>query len=50
MTGVDGDFYLDNDTGDIYQKISGSWVLQMNIKGPKGDPGTVWLSGHGAPT
>lgn len=62
MTGVNGDFYLDIDTGNLYQKITGSWTLQMCLKGEKGDkgdagdpgtPGTngsTMYSGHGAPS
>jgi len=37
--GNNDDFYLDEDTGDVYQKTSGSWVFVMSIKGPKGDSG-----------
>jgi hypothetical protein len=37
--GIDNDLYIDNLTADIYQKQSGSWVLQTNIKGAKGDKG-----------
>jgi len=45
--GLDGDFRLLATTGDVYQKISGSWELVANIKGEQGvpgepgDPGTV---------
>lgn len=35
-TGVNGDVYLDNTTGDFYKKLVGSWVLQANLKGPIG--------------
>ncbi len=24
--GVDGDYYIDNATGDVYNKVSGSWT------------------------
>lgn len=34
--GVDGDFYLDGTTGDVYERISGAYVLQCNILGPAG--------------
>lgn len=37
--GVNGDYYLDNATGDVYQKVAGAWVLVANIKGPQGEPG-----------
>jgi len=45
--GVDGDFYLDTETSNVYKKISGTWTLQVNIKGvtgeagPKGDTGSI---------
>lgn len=35
-TGVNGDFYLNISTGDVYQKVSGTWLLIENIKGPAG--------------
>jgi hypothetical protein len=38
--GNDGDVYINLINDDIYSKISGNWVLQGNIKGEKGDPGT----------
>lgn len=34
--GNNGDFYLNLSTGDIYQKGSGSWTAQFNIKGANG--------------
>jgi hypothetical protein len=37
--GVDGDYFLDLNTYDLYNKVSGSWVLIGNIKGPQGPPG-----------
>lgn len=44
MTGINGDYYLDVDTGNVYQKGSGSWLLIGNIKGPAGPyPGLVSL-------
>jgi hypothetical protein len=60
--GDDGDYYLDNDTGDVYHKASGSWTVVANIIGPDGpngpqgvpgDPGTngaIWYDGSGAPS
>ena len=39
MTGVNGDYYLDVDTGDVYLKGSGSWSLIGNLKGPAGGGG-----------
>lgn len=37
MLGNDGDVYTDADNGDIYLKVTGSWVLQ-------GSPGSLALS------
>jgi hypothetical protein len=37
--GVDGDFYLNNSNGDVYQKASGAYALSTNIKGPQGTDG-----------
>ncbi len=31
--GLEGDYYLDNATGDVYQKTSGAYVLIVNLKG-----------------
>jgi hypothetical protein len=39
MSSKDGDYYLNSTTGDVYQKVSGTWVKKGNIKGPKGDAG-----------
>jgi hypothetical protein len=38
--GVDNDYYLNNTNGDVYKKLSGSYIVQTNIKGPQGNPGT----------
>lgn len=35
--GIDGDFYLENITGDYYERVAGVYVLQGNLKGPQGD-------------
>jgi hypothetical protein len=35
----EGDMYLDDATGDVYQVVGGVWVLQDNITGPQGPPG-----------
>lgn len=35
--GVDGDHYLDTDTGDVYLKSGGSWALEANIQAPPSD-------------
>jgi hypothetical protein len=65
LAGIDGDYYLNTTTGDIFQKQSGVWVKIGNLKGntgdtgPKGDTGdtgptgaagTQWYSGAGDPT
>ena len=53
--GVDGDFYLQTATFDIYQKKSGSYGVVMNIRGPqgptgpKGDTGDVGPAGPQGP-
>lgn len=37
--GIDGDSYVDLDTGNTYLKASGAWSLTGNIKGPEGETG-----------
>ena len=32
--GQDSDFWLDNSTGNVYERIAGVYSLQCNIKGP----------------
>jgi hypothetical protein len=39
--GVNGDFYLDTSTGDVYQKISGAYNFQINIEGDPGNTGAA---------
>ena len=41
--GDNGDFYLDDKTGNVYQKVSGSYVFVINILGPTG-PGSGDMS------
>jgi hypothetical protein len=57
--GVDGDYYIDNDNGDYYQRIGGVYVLQGNLTGPQGiagndgadgAPGSIWRDGTGVPS
>lgn len=54
-TGVNGDFYLNTTTSDVYKKTSGAWAVVVNIKGPTGATGAAgtngatWLSGSGVP-
>lgn len=38
-TGVNGDYYLNKTNGDYYLKISGSWSVQGNLRGPAGEDG-----------
>ncbi|MBM4019464.1 MAG: hypothetical protein FJ288_14275, partial [Planctomycetes bacterium] len=53
--GTDGDYYLDTDSDDIYQKSSGSWSQIGNIRGQQGEQGdagadgATWHSGSGSP-
>lgn len=37
--GVDGDYYLDDDTGDVYNRASGTYSIVANIKGADGAGG-----------
>lgn len=43
--GVDGDFYLDDANGDVYQRAAGTYSVVANIKGVQGDPGTNGTNG-----
>ena len=49
--GADGDWYFRTGTGalagQIYTKVSGAWVKQVDVD--QGTPGAVWHSGSGAP-
>ncbi len=40
--GTDGDYYLDVDLGDVYQKSAGAWGLIGNLKGPAGSGASNW--------
>jgi len=57
--GNNGDFYLNTTTDDIYNKVSGTWTLTLNIKGTSGTSGSngtngtngsTWYSGSTTPT
>lgn len=60
--GFDNDCYLDEISYNFYQKVSGTWVLKGNIKGPQGTAGlpgangtngadgATWLGGNGVPS
>lgn len=39
--GVDGDFFLDDANGDVYQKAAGVYAVVANIRGPAGPSGTA---------
>ena len=49
ILGTETDMYIDNDTGNYYQKITGTWTLQGNLKGPQGDPGSQGPQGDPGP-
>jgi hypothetical protein len=49
ITGADGDYYLDNATGDIYHNTVGIWAIVGNITGGVGG-GSVWYNGAGVPS
>jgi len=38
-TGIDGDFYLDASSGDVYHRESGSYTIVANLSGPAGKDG-----------
>jgi len=40
-----GDFYLDMDSGSMYRKAAGGWVLEGNLTGPAGDSGPAGSDG-----
>lgn len=43
--GQDYDVYLNSTNGDVYRKISGTWTLEANIKGPTGATGATGATG-----
>ena len=43
--GNNNDNYINNDNGDYYKKVSGSWVLQGSLKGATGDTGATGATG-----
>jgi hypothetical protein len=50
--GIDGDYYIDTDTGFMYQRVSGAYAVQMTLKGSPGDNGSSVqnvIIGAGAP-
>lgn len=46
--GVNGDLYLQSN-GDVHEKISGSYQVVMNLRGPAGNDGKTIRNGSGAP-
>lgn len=47
--GVNGDFYLNLLSGDVYGKYSGSWGVLTNIRGPQGLTGAQGPQGFTGP-
>lgn len=43
--GLDGDFYINSDNGDVYQRITGNYALQLNIIGAQGIQGPAGTNG-----
>lgn len=39
LIGVDGDIWINSVTQDLFERISGTYVLQFNLQGGPGDPG-----------
>lgn len=48
--GSDGDYYLNQTTGDYSSKAAGAWTVQGNLKGAAGAAGSRWYVGTGAPS
>lgn len=50
VLGIDGDYYLNNINGDVYQKISGTWGSPVtNLTGPQGATGPTGPTGPEGP-
>ena len=47
---IEGDLYLDKDTGKVYLWSNSSWTENGNIKGKDGATGTGWASGRSEPS
>jgi len=43
--GVNGDYYLDDATGDVYEKAAGTYSVVANIVGPTGATGATGATG-----
>ncbi len=56
VLGVDGDYYLNTTTSDVYLRSAGAYSVVVNIKGAtgaagaNGTNGSVWRSGAGVPS
>jgi hypothetical protein len=47
--GALGDWYLDQVSGQVYEKTTGGWVIRSNIKGPTGATGPTGPTGNTGP-
>ena len=47
--GAQYDYYLDELTGDVYEKGASAWTLQANIRGPQGIQGQTGATGPQGP-
>lgn len=47
--GALGDWYLDQVSGQVYEKTTGGWVVRSNIKGPTGATGPTGPTGNTGP-
>jgi len=48
-TGIDGDYYLDASSGDVYRREAGSYVIVANLTGPPGRDGQDGSDGDPGP-
>jgi len=49
-SGSDGDYYLDDSTGNVYRRSGGVYSIVSNIKGAAGATGTAGVAGATGPT
>lgn len=47
--GVDGDFYFDGATGNVYKKAAGAYAFVVNLVGPQGTQGPQGVQGLQGP-
>ena len=47
--GANGDYYLNDDNGDVYKKTAGVYSIVANIEGPQGDQGPTGNTGPTGP-